>query len=108
MRIPETRYARSGDVSIVSWTLGERPLDLVLTPGSGSNAEYGWQIPILASWRRLAEFSRLISFDKRGTALSEDLGVGSGIAFSDRGSAEPKGIRGERHLFAVEGDGSRD
>lgn len=69
---PETRYARSGDVSIAYQVLGEGPLDLLYAPGAASNVEYSWQIPAIAVWwRRLATFSRLIVFDKRGTGLSD-------------------------------------
>ena len=41
-------------------------------PGSVSNVEYGWEEPSLARfYERLASFSRLILFDKRGTGLSD-------------------------------------
>ena len=42
-RIPETRYARSGDVSIAYQVFGEGPVDLVWVPGYVSNVEYVWQ-----------------------------------------------------------------
>jgi pimeloyl-ACP methyl ester carboxylesterase/class 3 adenylate cyclase len=69
---PETRYARSGDVSIAYQVLGEGPFDLVFAPGFVSNVEYGWEEPTLERfYRRLASFCRLIIFDKRGTGLSD-------------------------------------
>jgi pimeloyl-ACP methyl ester carboxylesterase/class 3 adenylate cyclase len=69
---PETRYARSGDVSIAYQVVGEGPFDLVLVPGFISNVEYGWEEPGLADfYRQLASLSRLILFDKRGTGLSD-------------------------------------
>jgi pimeloyl-ACP methyl ester carboxylesterase len=69
---PETRYARSGDVSIAYQVLGEGPLDLVLVPGFVSHLEVGWEEPNLAHLlTRLGSFSRLILFDKRGTGLSD-------------------------------------
>jgi len=69
---PETRYARSGEVNIAYQVVGDGPYDLVLVPGFISNVEYGWEEPGLASfYRRLASFSRLILFDKRGTGLSD-------------------------------------
>jgi class 3 adenylate cyclase len=69
---PETRYARSGDVSIAYQVVGEGPFDVVFVPGSVSNVEYGWEEPSLARfYERLASFSRLILFDKRGTGLSD-------------------------------------
>ena len=71
--VPETRYARSSDgVSIAYQVLGDSPLDLVLAPGFVSHLEHSWDDPALARFlRRLASFSRLIVFDKRGTGLSD-------------------------------------
>ncbi len=73
MRVePETRYARSGDVSIAYQVVGDGPFDLVFVPGSVSHTELGWKVPALADfYRRLASFSRLIIFDKRGTGMSD-------------------------------------
>ena len=69
---PETRYARSGDVNIAYQVVGEGPLDLVYVPGWVSNVELMWDEPALARFLgRLASFSRLILFDKRGTGLSD-------------------------------------
>ena len=70
--ITETRYARSGDVSIAYQVLGDGPFDVVRIPGSISNIEVMWQVPPLASFvTALAEFSRLLHFDKRGSGLSD-------------------------------------
>jgi pimeloyl-ACP methyl ester carboxylesterase/class 3 adenylate cyclase len=69
---PETRYARSGDVSVAYQVLGDGPFDLVFAPGFVSNVEYGWEDPTVEQfYRRLASFCRLIIFDKRGTGLSD-------------------------------------
>jgi class 3 adenylate cyclase len=69
---PETRYSRSGDVSIAYQVVGEGPFDVVFVPGFVSNVEYGWEEPSLAHfYERIASFSRLILFDKRGTGLSD-------------------------------------
>jgi pimeloyl-ACP methyl ester carboxylesterase len=69
---PQTRYAKSGDVSIAFQVVGEGPFDLVFAPGFVSNVEYGWEEPTLEwFYRRLASFCRLIIFDKRGTGLSD-------------------------------------
>jgi class 3 adenylate cyclase len=44
----------------------------VLVPGFVSNVEYGWEEPLQARfYERLASFSRLFLFDKRGTGLSD-------------------------------------
>jgi pimeloyl-ACP methyl ester carboxylesterase len=69
---PDTRYARSGGVNIAYQVLGEGPRDLVFVPGWVSNIEIFWEEPALARFlTRLASFSRLILFDKRGTGLSD-------------------------------------
>jgi pimeloyl-ACP methyl ester carboxylesterase len=69
---PETRYARSGDVNIAYQVVGDAPRDLVLVPGWVSNVEVFWEHPAVARFlQRLASFSRLILFDKRGTGLSD-------------------------------------
>jgi len=69
---PETRYARSGDVNIAYQVTGEGPRDLVYVPGWVSNVELMWEEPAMAHFlERLASFSRLILFDKRGTGLSD-------------------------------------
>jgi pimeloyl-ACP methyl ester carboxylesterase/DNA-binding winged helix-turn-helix (wHTH) protein len=69
---PETHYARSGDVNIAYQVVGDGPIDLVFVMGWVSHLEYFWQEPSFARFlRRLASFSRLILFDKRGTGLSD-------------------------------------
>jgi pimeloyl-ACP methyl ester carboxylesterase/class 3 adenylate cyclase len=70
--VPETRYAKSGDVHIAYQVLGEGSIDLVFVPGFVSNVEATWEQPGRAAFfRRLASFSRLILFDKRGTGMSD-------------------------------------
>ncbi|HEV8603688.1 MAG TPA: adenylate/guanylate cyclase domain-containing protein [Gaiellaceae bacterium] len=69
---PETRYAKSGDLNIAYQVVGEGPLDLIYVPGWISNVELMWEEPAHAHvLDRLASFSRLILFDKRGTGLSD-------------------------------------
>ncbi len=65
-------YARSGDVNIAYQVLGSGPIDLVFVMGWVSHLEYFWKEPSFARFlSRLAGFSRLILFDKRGTGLSD-------------------------------------
>ncbi len=72
LRPPETMYARSGDVNIAYQVIGDAPLDLVFVMGWVSHLEYFWREPNFARFlNRLASFSRLILFDKRGTGLSD-------------------------------------
>jgi len=71
-RPPQTMYARSGDVNIAYQVIGDAPLDLVFVMGWVSHLEYFWREPSFARFLlRLASFSRLILFDKRGTGLSD-------------------------------------
>ena len=72
MDMPETRYARSGDVSIAYQVAGDGPFDVVFVPGYVSHVELGWDVPFHRDLRRLlASFARLIVFDKRGTGMSD-------------------------------------
>ena len=72
---PETRYTKSGDIHIAYQVVGSGPRDLILVPGWVSNIEVFWEEPAVARFLgRLASFSRLILFDKRGTGLSDRLG----------------------------------
>src|SRR5437879_1012811 len=69
---PETRYARSGEVNIAYQVVGDGPFDLVVVPGWISNVDFAWEDPLYGDWvQRLAAFSRVILFDKRGTGLSD-------------------------------------
>lgn len=64
-------YALSGDVAIAYHVTGEGP-DLVLVNGWVTHLDYLWSHPLIAqSFQRIASFSRLINFDKRGSGLSD-------------------------------------
>jgi class 3 adenylate cyclase len=70
--LPETRYAKSGDVHIAYQVVGSGPFDLVFVPGFISHVDHVWEEPRWGGFlQRLASFSRLICFDKRGTGLSD-------------------------------------
>lgn len=72
MTPPETRYARSGELHIAYQVLGDGPIDLVWVPGWISNIDHYWEEPSVARYfERLASFSRLILFDRRGTGVSD-------------------------------------
>src|SRR5919205_809046 len=69
---PRTRYARSGDAHIAYQVLGDGPIDIVMVPGFVSNVEHYWEMPNVPElFGRIASFSRLILWDKRGTGLSD-------------------------------------
>ena len=74
----KTRYAKSGDVNIAFQVVGDGPIDLVLSVGWVTHLDLAWDIPPLVRfYERLASFSRLILFDKRGTGLSDPVTGGS-------------------------------
>jgi class 3 adenylate cyclase len=69
---PETRYARSGDLHIAYQVVGDAPLDLVYVPTWISQVEHYWEEPgVKRYFERIASFSRLIMFDRRGSGLSD-------------------------------------
>ncbi len=72
---PETRYAKTADgVHIAYQVVGDGPGDLVFAPGFVFNVEQVWEWPQMARFAtRLAGFSRLILFDRRGTGLSDHI-----------------------------------
>jgi pimeloyl-ACP methyl ester carboxylesterase/DNA-binding CsgD family transcriptional regulator len=66
------KYARSGNVNIAYQVVGEGSIDLVLVLGWVSHLAYVWELPAMAAFLdRLASFSRLILFDKRGCGMSD-------------------------------------
>src|SRR6267378_950800 len=72
MLVPDTRYAKSGEVNIAYQVVGDGPFDLVFVPGFVSHLDLQWTDPRIARFlEKLASFSRLILFDKRGTGLSD-------------------------------------
>jgi class 3 adenylate cyclase len=76
--VPETWYVKSGDVNIAYQVVGDGPFDLVHVPPFVSNLELQWEDPAERRYfERLASFSRLIMFDKRGTGLSDRVAVAS-------------------------------
>src|SRR6476659_4527658 len=69
---PETRYARSGETHIAYQVFGEGGLDLVLVPGFFTHVELIWEDePAARFLEGLASFARVISFDRRGSGLSD-------------------------------------
>lgn len=71
--MPETRYAKAVDgVHIAYQVFGGGPIDLVIVPGFISHLEVVWEDPASARMlRRIAAIARVITFDKRGTGLSD-------------------------------------
>jgi pimeloyl-ACP methyl ester carboxylesterase/class 3 adenylate cyclase len=68
----QTKWARSGDLWIAYQVVGDGPFDLLWAPGYMSHIEQNWTWPSYeAMLERMASFSRLILFDRRGTGLSD-------------------------------------
>jgi class 3 adenylate cyclase len=69
---PRVQYTQSDDVTIAYGVVGDGPLDLVFVGGWVlTTFESAWEGPARDTLSRLAEFSRLILFDKRGTGMSD-------------------------------------
>ena len=72
--VPETRYARAGDVHIAYQVVGSGPIDLVYVPPQLQQVEHLWEEPrVAAFFERIVRFSRLILFDRRGTGMSDPI-----------------------------------
>jgi class 3 adenylate cyclase len=70
--LPETRYARLGPLHLAYQVLGAGPPDILLLDQWFSHMEAQWDVRPVAELReRLASFSRLIMYDKRGAGLSD-------------------------------------
>lgn len=74
--LPPTKYARNGSVHLAYQVVGDGPLDVVLVESWVHHVETFWDVPELARQRRrLAAMGRLILFDRRGTGLSDPVGL---------------------------------
>ena len=72
MEAPQTKYARSGDLSIAYQVVGDGPIDLVHIPGIVSHVDLAWENPGYRRFMdRLSSFARVIVYDKRGMGLSD-------------------------------------
>lgn len=72
-RRPETRYARGPDDAYVAYQLfGGGPRVVVFITSWLQNLDVMWDEPSLAAYLdRLASFSRVVCFDKRGSGVSD-------------------------------------
>ena len=74
LSVPETRYVKSGDVHIAYQVVGDGPRDLVFLSSWDMAIDFLWDEPSQVQFfERLASFSRLILFDKRGTGTSDSV-----------------------------------
>ena len=73
--VPETNYARTTDgVHVAYQVVGDGPPDIVYANSFMSHVEVSWEYrPAVRFYERLAAFSRLVLFDRRGTGLSDPI-----------------------------------
>ena len=109
LSVPETRYARSGELSIAYHLIGDHPRDLVWIRGNVSDLETLWEQPHFVSYvEKLAEFSRVLIFDKRGTGLSDSvLGVPTLDARMDDVRAVMDAVGSARAVLHASYEGAR-
>jgi class 3 adenylate cyclase/pimeloyl-ACP methyl ester carboxylesterase len=75
---PETRYAASPDGYVAYQVFGSGPPDLVFMTHWSTNMDMMWDEPSLAAYmERLASFSRVICYDKRGSGVSDPVPLAS-------------------------------
>src|SRR5665213_4132019 len=78
MDAPETRYVGVDDADVAYQVVGEGPFDLLYCFGLGSHIDHTWESPrAAAELSRLASFSRLIFFDRRGLGASDGVPAGA-------------------------------
>jgi class 3 adenylate cyclase len=69
---PTTKFAKLGNDRVGYQVLGDGPIDLVFLTGMSSHIDLRWEEPLNEYFlHRLASFSRLILFDRRGTGVSD-------------------------------------
>lgn len=70
---PPVHYVRSGELNIAYQTVGTGPPDVVWCIGTYSHLDllWEWPSPFAEVFERVAQFSRLLLFDKRGMGLSD-------------------------------------
>jgi class 3 adenylate cyclase len=75
--IPETRYARAGDVHVAYQVAGDGDPVVTFVDQWFSNVDAQWRLPPLARFiDRLSAFGRVVLLDKRGTGLSDPVPFG--------------------------------
>lgn len=103
--VPEVRYARSREgIDIGYQVRGEGPTDIVFVPGFVSHLDLVWDIPTFAEiGERLSQLGRVVSFDKRGTGVSDrTLGFGSlEERMHDIGAVMDAAGIADAHIFGI-------
>ena len=70
--MPETAYAKCGDLSLAYQVFGDGPVELVFMGPMASHVELFWTLPDFKSFfEQLSTFCRIALFDKAGLGLSD-------------------------------------
>ena len=104
---PETEYAKIGDDYIAYQVVGDGPIDLVYVAGLSGQIDLRWDFPPMARFlEKLASFSRLILFDRRGFGASDPVpsGILPGRSGSDDLRAVMDAVGSERAAIFGEND----
>ena len=108
MERPQTRYVDVGGAEVAYQVVGKGPPDMVYAPGFGQ-VDLRWEDPVWAAFlERLASFSRVIVFDRRGTGASDalpDAVMPTWEEWADDVRAVLDAARSERAVVLAEGDG---
>jgi class 3 adenylate cyclase len=71
---PQTQYVDAGGGQLAYQVVGAGNIDLVYINGLATHLDMRWESPQIARFlNQLASFARVISFDRRGTGLSDPL-----------------------------------
>ncbi len=72
--MPDTSYAKCGDLSLAYQVFGDGPVELVFVGSMVFHVELFWAIPAFkAFFDQLATFCRIVMFDKAGNGLSDPI-----------------------------------
>jgi class 3 adenylate cyclase/pimeloyl-ACP methyl ester carboxylesterase len=108
MERPQTRYVDVGGAEVAYQVVGQGPPDVVHVPGF-NHIDVRWEDPAWAAFgERLASFSRVIAFDRRGTGASDaipDNAMPTWEEWADDVRAVLDAAGSERAVVLAEGDG---
>jgi class 3 adenylate cyclase len=83
MEVPDVRFTRIGDDRIAYQIFGDGPPDLIIAASTDA-LDARWEWPPYAHFlRRLASFSRVILFDRRGSGASDLVSREGGSVWED-------------------------
>jgi pimeloyl-ACP methyl ester carboxylesterase len=106
MPVPETFYTRNGEVDIAYQVIGDGPIDLVFIEGFMTHLDVYWELPSYRRFcERLARFTRLVRFDKRGMGLSDRTRIGTLEERMDDARAVLDALGSDRAVFLGESEG---